>query len=117
MQHSTEDKGDELSFEFTKFPPNHELFVQMSIEKHMNRFIPLSVELFISGGVPPFFIEASVVKFCNFSKNICDVFKGNIKHHDDKNGPREHFSQQKFPKTYLIPHFHIWNNILSVDYV
>jgi hypothetical protein len=53
----------------------------VAVEEDMDGFVPFSVELLIGGRIPPIFIEFSVVKFGNLSKEVSDTFKNEVKNH------------------------------------
>ena len=48
MEKGTENKGRDLSHYFRLFVSDDQFEVDVSVEKQMNRFIPLAIELFIS---------------------------------------------------------------------
>ena len=87
----------------------------MAIEEIVDRFIPFSIELLISGRIPPIFIEDPMIKLCNFCKSVGNELKSEEKHHDDNYRTRKHFSKQKLYEADLISLFYGGKNILSVD--
>lgn len=57
METGTKEKSANLSKYFTLLPTNYTLKVDVSVQKEMNRFIPFSIELLESVGIPPIFIK------------------------------------------------------------
>ena len=62
MKEGTEEEGAELGH-LLAFPvPDDELQVDMAVEEHMNRFVPLAIELLVGAGIPPILVELPIVQ-------------------------------------------------------
>ena len=62
MQGSAENEGKETGFCFCLAPSDYRLQVAVTVEEHMHRPVPFTVELLIASTVPPVLIKLAMVK-------------------------------------------------------
>ena len=66
----------------------------MPIEEVVNRFVPLSIELFKGERVPPILVKLSTIQPCYFCEEVAHVLEDQVEAKDDEAGAGKHEPQE-----------------------
>ena len=84
MQDCTKCKSDGLGDALINFMLNDCLEIHVLIKPIMNWFIPFSIELLKSCGIPPVLIKLPIIKLSDFGKEVGQTLKSKYKHNDNQ---------------------------------